>query len=443
MIAEIADWLWGYPLAIMLIGTHVFLTIRLRFVQRYVGKGIKLSVRRDGSDGDISPFSALMTALAATIGTGNIVGVATAIALGGPGAVFWMWLTGIIGIATKYAESLLSIFYRVKNVDGSYSGGPMYVIERGLRCKWLAVAFAVFTILASFGIGSSIQANSITSAVVSIGDFADDSHVVYIVAVILCSITASVLLGGVKGVVNVCRTLVPIMGVFYIVCCLLIMAFTFDKTDDSLLLILRSAFNPSAAGGAFVGTAWIYTMRYGVSRGLFSNESGMGSAPIIAASAKTKDPTRQAIISATGTFWDTVVICALTGLTIVNTGAWNCGAEGMEMTKKAFEHIPFVGGLFLCVALITFAFSTILGWFCYAEKCVEYLMIGSRFSMRKAIIVYRVFYIVTVGLGCILSLKTVWALGDIFNGLMAIPNLISLFLLSGTVALLTRKHLST
>jgi len=432
IISAIADFLWGWPLLIMLLGTHLFLTFRLAFIQRHIHKGIKMSVKpEEKSTGDISPFSALATSLAATIGTGNIVGVATAVSMGGPGAIFWMWITGIFGIATKYTESLLSVYYRVKNADGTYSGGPMYVIERGLHCKWLAVLFAAFTVLASFGIGSSIQANSLTAAL----NYGFGMSPLYCSIIVTIGVGA-VIIGGIKSISSVCKALVPFMGFFYIIGCVALLVLGHENLASSIGLIIDSAFNPSAAGGAFAGMSIIMTARYGVARGLFSNESGLGSAPIVAASAQTSTPVKQAMISATGTFWDTVVVCALTGLVIVNTGVWNNGGEGMSMTKEAFCQIPVVGGYFLCVALVTFTFSTILGWYLYAEKCVQYLF------GNKGILPYRVIYLITVFLGGILSLKLVWALGDIFNGLMALPNLVSLILLSGLAAWLTKKHKS-
>ncbi len=432
IISAIADFLWGWPLLIMLLGTHLFLTFRLAFIQRHIHKGIKMSVKpEEKNTGDISPFSALATSLAATIGTGNIVGVATAVSMGGPGAIFWMWITGIFGIATKYTESLLSVYYRVKNADGTYSGGPMYVIERGLHCKWLAVLFAAFTVLASFGIGSSIQANSLTAAL----NYGFGMSPLYCSIIVTIGVGA-VIIGGIKSISSVCKALVPFMGFFYIIGCVALLIIGHESLAPSIRLIIDSAFNPSAAGGAFAGMSIIMTARYGVARGLFSNESGLGSAPIVAASAQTSTPVKQAMISATGTFWDTVVVCALTGLVIVNTGVWNNGGEGMSMTKEAFSQIPVVGGYFLCVALVTFTFSTILGWYLYAEKCVQYLF------GNKGILPYRVIYLITVFLGGILSLKLVWALGDIFNGLMALPNLVSLILLSGLAAWLTKKHKS-
>lgn len=428
---DIAGFMWGWPLLVLLLGTHIFLTIRLKFIQRHIGKAIKLSVTKDEkSEGEISQFSALATALAATIGTGNIVGVATAVAIGGPGAVLWTWLTGVLGIATKYSEGLLAVKYRVKHADGSFSGGPMYALEYGLKKKWLAVLFAIFTAIASFGIGSSIQANSLTAALQS--SFGFDKYYIAIVVLIL---SAAVTLGGIKSISKVCNTLVPFMAIFYILGCLYILSVGYDTLWNTITTIVRTAFTGQAAIGGFVGSTIMMAARFGVARGLFSNESGMGSAPIVAAAAQTRNSVRQALVSSTGTFWDTVVVCALTGLVLVNTGAWTSGGKGMEITKLAFDSIPHVGGIFLCIALVTFTFSTIIGWSYYAEKAVEYLF------GRKAIIYYRVIYLATVYLGCILSLDLVWNLGDIFNGMMAIPNLIALLLLSGVVVKETRKYL--
>lgn len=431
--SDIAGFMWGWPLLVLLLGTHIFLTIRLKFIQKHIGKAIKLSITKDEkSEGEISQFSALATALAATIGTGNIVGVATAVAVGGPGAVLWTWLTGVLGIATKYSEGLLAVKYRVKHSDGSFSGGPMYALEHGLKKKWLAVLFAIFTAIASFGIGSSIQANSLTAALQN--SFGFDK---YYIAIVVLALSASVTLGGIKSISKVCNALVPFMAIFYIIGCVYILGIGFNTLGSTVVTIFTTAFTGQAAIGGFIGSTIMMAARFGVARGLFSNESGMGSAPIVAAAAQTRNPVRQALVSSTGTFWDTVVVCALTGLVLVNTGAWSAGGQGLQITKLAFDHIPHFGGLFLCIALVTFTFSTIIGWSYYAEKAVEYLL------GRKAIIYYRVLYLITVYLGCILSLEFVWNLGDIFNGLMAIPNLIALLLLSGVVVTETRKYLWT
>lgn len=429
-IHSASDLLWS-GLLFLLIGTHLFLTLRLLGIQRHIHRGIRLSISRDPQNtGDISPFAALATALAATIGTGNIVGVATAVTCGGPGAIFWMWITGVLGIATKYTEAVLSLFYRVRNADGSFSGGPMYVIQRGLHSKWLAALFAFFTILASFGIGSSVQSNSFTSA---LHEGFGIPHLWS--AIIVTILTAISILGGVRSISRICVILVPFMGLFYISACLFLLVSHYETLPESISLIFHSAFNPEAAGGAFIGISVMQVARYGIARGLFSNESGMGSAPIIAASAKSRNPVRQGLISASGTFWDTVVICAITGLVIVNTGAFRISGEGLQLTQYAFDLIPFVGSKVLCISLTTFTFSTILGWYFYAEKCATYLWGGC------AVLPYRICYVIATFLGGIFSLNLVWSLGDIFNGLMAIPNLISLLLLSGIAVRLTRIYL--
>jgi AGCS family alanine or glycine:cation symporter len=431
VVKQISDFMWGWPLLMMLLGTHLFLTIRLRFIQIYTPKAIKLSVTKDkGSEGEISQFSALVTSLAATIGTGNVVGVATAVALGGPGAVLWTWLTGVLGIATKYSEGVLAVKYRVKNEDGSFSGGPMYALEHGLKNKPLAILFAVFTAVASFGIGSSIQANSLTAAVQDTFGF-DKTYI----AVVVFVLSAAVILGDLKSIARVCNALVPFMAVFYISGCVYILSQGYSNLLDTLVLIVKSAFTGQAATGGFIGSTIMIAARSGVARGLFSNESGLGSAPIAAAAAQTRNPVRQGLVSSTGTFWDTVVICALTGLVLVNTGVWQSGAKGVAMSKLAFENIPQVGGLFLCIALVTFTFSTIIGWSYYGEKATEYIL------GRKAVLYYRLVYLITVLLGCLLSMDLVWNLGDIFNGLMAVPNLIALVLLSGVIVAETKKYL--
>lgn len=435
-IISFSDWLWGGFLIVILMVTHVFLTLRLGFIQRHLLKGIRLTISKEKKEkGDISPFSALMTALAATIGTGNIVGVATAVALGGPGAVLWMWFTGVFGIATKYAESLLSVHFRIKNADGSFSGGPMYVIERGLHCKWLAAIFSLLVIISSFGIGASVQSNSFSAALQeSIGS--ESAAFTWITATVLTLVVGVIILNGLKGVSRICKALVPLMGFLYVVGCIVLLVLNYQTLPSTLRLIITSAFDPEAAGGGFVGLSIVYVARYGVARGLFSNESGMGSAPIIAASAQTNNPVRQALVSATGTFWDTVVICALTGLVIVNSGQYaDSSLQGMQITKAAFRQIPFLGDQFICIALITFSFSTLLGWYIYAEKSAQYLF------GNKSILPYRICFLLSVFAGCIMSINVVWSLGDIFNGLMAIPNLISLLVLSPLIVKLTKKYI--
>ncbi len=431
LLGQIADFVWGPPLLILLVGTHLYLTVRLRFVQRYLWKAIKLSFSRDrDGDGDISHFGALTTALAATIGTGNIVGVATAVAAGGPGAVLWMWLTGVFGIATKYAEAVLAIKYRVKNAQGQFIGGPMYAIEFGMKQKWLAVLFALFTAISAFGIGNMVQANSISTMVQDTFSISP-----WVTGAILTIFTALVILGGIKSIARVCEWLVPFMALFYIAGCTILLVWKFDTLGDTVNLIISSAFTGQAAVGGFLGAGVRQALRYGVARGLFSNESGLGSAPIVAAAAQTSNPVRQALVSSTGTFWDTVVVCALTGLVVVNSGLWTEGLNGAALTKAAFGQMHLLGPVILAIALLTFVFSTILGWSYYGEKAAEYLF-GTRVIMP-----YRVLWVVAVGVGSVLSLKAVWTFADITNGMMAIPNLISLIALSGIIVAETKLHL--
>lgn len=426
--------LWGWPMIILLLGTHLFLTIRLRFPQRYIFKAIRLSVKRDpDATGDVSQFSSLATALAATIGTGNIVGVATAIALGGPGAVLWCWLTGVFGIATKYSESLLAVKYREQKPNGKIIGGPMYTLEKGLGWRWAGILFAIFTALASFGIGNTVQANAISTMA-----FETYGISPYITGAIVCLLTAAVILGGVKNIARVCSALVPFMALVYVLGCMYILCVNGDYLWPALKLIVTSAFDPQAAGGGFVGSSVMMAARYGIARGLFSNESGLGSAPIVAAAARTRNPVRQAMVSSTGTFWDTVVICAMTGLVIVSSvlAYPDISFEnGGVLTKMAFSKIPVVGTLLLTFGLLTFAFSTILGWSYYGERAVEYL------KGKKWMLVYRVIFILAVFAGSVMQLDVVWNIADCTNALMAIPNLVSLLLLSGVLIQDTRKYL--
>jgi AGCS family alanine or glycine:cation symporter len=434
IIGVVSDFLWGWPMIILLLGTHIFLTVRLRFPQRKIFTAIRLSVSRDkGADGDVSQFGALATALAATIGTGNIIGVATAVALGGPGAVLWCWLTGVFGIATKYSEGLLAIKYRVKMPDGTMLGGPMYALERGLKLKWLAVLFAIFTMCASLGIGASVQANAISTLCYETYGI----NPVW-VGLAIAFLAALVVIGGVKSIANVCGMLVPFMAAFYVLGCLYILSVNFHYLWPALKLICQAAFSPEAAGGGFVGGSVIMAARYGIARGLFSNESGLGSAPIVAAAAKTRNPVRQALVSSTGTFWDTVVICAITGLVIVSSVLAHPDisfTDGAALTKAAFSKIPVVGSPLLLVGLVTFAFTTILGWCYYGEMAVEYLK-GKRWTR-----IYRVIYIIVAFLGTVINLSMVWNLADCMNALMAIPNLISLLLLSGIIVRETKHYL--
>ena len=432
IFSDISNFLWGWPMIILLLGTHLFLTVRLRFPQRKILTAIKLSVKRDeGAKGDVSQFGALATALAATIGTGNIIGVTTAVALGGPGAVLWCWLTGVFGISTKYAEGLLAIKYRVKREDGSMLGGPMYALERGLGWKWMAVLFALFTAIAAFGIGNTVQANAIAT-------LTNETYGIspYITGAVLCLLAGAVIIGGVKSIARVCTMLVPFMAIFYVVGCIVILFMNSQYVWPAICLICEAAFTPEAAGGGFIGTTVMMAARFGIARGLFSNESGMGSAPIVAAAAQTRNPVRQALVSASGTFWDTVVICALTGIVIVSSILAFPDIDysnGAVLTKMAFSKIPYIGAPLLTIGLLTFAFSTILGWSYYGERAAEYL--GAKHSY------YRVLYIIALFIGSVVSLDIVWNIADCMNALMAIPNLLSLLFLSGVIVRETNKYL--
>lgn len=433
LLTAVADFVWGWPLIILLFGTHLFLTVRLRFVQRHVGLGIRLSVARDPSGrGDVSHFGALTTALAATIGTGNIYGVAGAVLVGGPGAVLWMWLTGVFGIATKYAEALLAVKYRIENVHGEMAGGPMYVLERALGMRWLGMLFAAFTALAAFGIGNMTQANAIAEMVA----VQAPAFPKWVVGLALAVATAAVILGGIRWIASVCEVLVPFMTLFYVAGCTVILAGEWDRLGEAIALIVTSAFTGQAAVGGFVGAGIREAMRFGIARGLFSNESGLGSAPIVAAAARTDNPVRQALVSATGTFWDTVIVCALTGLVVVTSGDWTtAGMTKATLCSTAFGRIGAFGTFILTGGLLTFVFSTILGWAYYGEKAVEYLL------GIDAVPVYRWLWVGAVFVGALAQIELVWTFADVMNGLMALPNLIALLALSGVVAAEGRRYL--
>ena len=431
LLGQVSDLVWGIPLLVLLFGTHIFLTIRLKFIQRFIGKAIKISFGRNKEgEGDISQFGAMTTALAATIGTGNIVGVATAVASGGPGAVLWMWLTGVFGIATKYSEALLSVKYRVTTKDGLMAGGPMYVLEKGMNNKFLAILFAAFTSVTAFGIGNMVQANSISHLVNETFQISP-----WITGVILTVLTAIVIIGGIKSIAKVCERLVPFMAIFYVLGCLIILILNVSSIPATIKLIFESAFTGHAMLGGFVGAGVKEAIRFGISRGLFSNESGLGSAPIVAAAAQTKNPVRQALVSSTGTFWDTVIVCALTGIVIVNSNEWINGLNGASLTKAAFSDLPIIGPIILTVGLLTFVFSTILGWSYYGEKAAEYLF-GTKITKP-----YRWIWVGFVMIGSVLSLKAVWSFADITNALMAIPNLISLIFLNKIIVKETDEYL--
>lgn len=444
------DFLWGWFMIILLLGTHIFLTIRTKFVQRKTFKAIKLSVTKDpDSDGDISPFQALATALASTIGTGNIIGVGTAIALGGPGAVLWCWLTGVFGIATKYSESLIGVKYRVKTSDGRMLGGAMYALERGFKFKTLgkilAVLFALFALLASFGIGSGVQVNAISNIMNNTFDlgtvnlFGQDASVIsIIVGVLVAAITAVVIFGGIKSISRVCELLVPFMAVFYVLGCLIILGMNFDVLGKTFEMIFQDAFSLKSVAGGFLGSSLMLAARYGIARGLFSNESGMGSAPIVASAAQTRNPVRQAMISSTGTFWDTVVVCLMTGLVLVSSIIKNPAidvSDGGDLTYKAFQQIPVIGTPILVIGIAAFAYSTILGWSYYGERCVEYLF------GRCGMIPYKLIFVFILLIGPVIKLDLVWTMADIFNALMSIPNLIAVVMLSPVVVKETNYYL--
>lgn len=440
--SQLVTWMdgkvWGWGMILLLLGTHLFMTVRTGFIQRKtITKGIKLSVSKEpDADGEVSQFGALATALASTIGTGNIIGVGTAVALGGPGAVLWCWLTGVFGIATKYSESLIAVKYRVKTEDGRMQGGAMYALERGLHMRWLGLIFAVFAGFASFGIGCATQVNAIATVC------NENLHInKAVVGIIIGVLTAVVIFGGIKSIARVCERLVPFMALFYVLGCIVILGINYDYIIPAITTICRLAFQPGAAAGGLVGSGIMLAMRYGVARGLFSNESGMGSAPIAAAAAQTRNPVRQALVSSTGTFWDTVVVCLMTGLVLVSTIMKNPAinaneiTDGGVLTSLAFDQIPIIGPLILVVGIISFAFSTILGWAYYGERCVEY------FAGKKGLIPYRVLYVAVAVIAPVVALDVVWDIADILNALMAIPNLIAVLLLSPVIVKETKKYL--
>ena len=430
ILNQVGGYVWGPILLVLLVGTGLYLTIRMGALQfSMLPYALKLAFSRkqdDKSPGDISQFQALMTALAATIGTGNIAGVATAVVLGGPGAIFWMWASALVGMATKYAEGLLAIKYRFKDKNGEMSGGPMHYIERGLNMKWLAMSFAFFGMIAALGTGCSVQSNSVAHA------FNDTFGVPnWITGTILSLLTALVVLGGIKKIARAASIIVPVMAVLYILGGLLIILSNLDKLLPALNLIFTDAFTGAAVAGGAIGTV----IRYGVARGVFSNEAGLGTAPIAAAAAKTDVPVKQALVSMTGTFIDTIVVCSITGIALVMGGLYTQGTTGAALTSQTFDALlPGPGGWIVTIGLIFFAYSTILGWSFYGEKCAQYLM-GDR-----AVTPYRMIFIGFVMLGTVASLELVWAVSDVFNGLMAFPNLIGIVLLSGVVIKETKEY---
>ena len=433
--AAASGYVWGVPLLILLVGTGILLTVRLRGIQvTMLGHALRetFARSRENEMGDISHFKALMIALAATIGTGNIIGVATAISVGGPGALFWMWVTAAVGMATKYGEGVLAVKYRVVDENGEMAGGPMYYLERGLGQKWLGVLFALFGAIASFGIGNMVQANAVS------GNLKEALGIdPLLTGVVLAVCTAAVIIGGVKKIGNVAAVMVPVMAVVYVCGCLAILVRFAGEVPAAFALVFSDAFTGTAATGGFVGATVMLAIQKGVSRGVFSNESGLGSAPIAAAAAKTNEPCQQALVSMTGTFIDTIIVCTMTGMVLIVTGAWNSGAEVAALTKSAFDiGLPGnAGGFIVSFGIIFFAYSTILGWAYYGEKCMEYL------AGVRAVLPYRLVYSACVAVGATVKLDLVWNFADVMNGLMAIPNLIGLVGLSGVIVAETNRFL--
>ncbi|WP_338885224.1 MULTISPECIES: alanine/glycine:cation symporter family protein [Xenorhabdus] len=434
-LAALNGVVWGVPMLIGLLGIGIFMQIRLSFLPiRKLGTGFKLLFQKNEQrgEGQISPFNALMTALSATIGTGNIAGVATAIVMGGPGAMFWMWMTALVGMATKYSEAVLAVRFRETDKNGNYVGGPMYYIKNGLGKKWvwLGTLFAFFGSIAGFGIGNTVQANSVADVLQS--NFGIEKT---ITAGILVVLVGAVLIGGIKRISDVAGKLVPIMTVGYFGAGIVVLALNLTAIPDAFVLIVKSAFTPVAAQGGFAGAAVWAAIRFGIARGVFSNEAGMGSAPIAHAAAKTQNPIRQGLIAMLGTFIDTIVVCSVTGLTIVITGGWLTGQTGATLTAASFSTVIPGGNYIVAVALAIFAFTTILGWSFYGEKCIQYLL------GPKAIVPFRIVWIIALPIGATQSLTFVWLLADTLNAMMAIPNLIAIAFLSPVVYRLTKDHI--
>jgi AGCS family alanine or glycine:cation symporter len=430
-ISQASGFVWGIPMLVLLVGTGLFLTIRLKGMQFWaLGHAIKLIFHKEKSaKGDISHFQALMTALAATVGIGNIVGVATAITFGGPGAVFWMWITGLVGMATKYSEAILAVKYRQKGKNG-YKGGPMYYLAEGLKMPKLAFAFALFTVVASFGIGNMTQSNAVANAMSS-----QFNTPTWVTGIILLTITSFVIIGGIKSIGKTTSFLIPFMIIAYVLTSLIIIITNYDKVGNAFYLIFYHAFNPIAAGGGFAGAAVAAAIRYGIARGVFSNESGLGSAPIAAAAAKTNDPVKQALVSMTQTFIDTLVVCTMTAVIILMAPVWTTGGSAGELTLKSFQFfLGDFGSIIIVIATILFGYSTILGWSYYGERAFEYIF-GD-----KSIKLYRIVFVSFIVVGAMTELKLVWNFSDLANGLMAIPNLIALLLLSKVVSEETNRY---
>ncbi|MBE5039454.1 alanine/glycine:cation symporter family protein [Ructibacterium gallinarum] len=455
VVLKINDIVWGLPLILFILAVGIYLTVRLGVLQiRHLPRALKFMVKNEeGGDGEVTSFGALCTALSATIGTGNIVGVATAVCAGGPGALFWMWIAAFFGMATKYAEGVLAIKYRNVDEKGHVLGGPFYYIEKGMgtKWKWMAKLFAFFGVCVGlFSIGTFTQINGITSAVKNFFDPNDMymvtifgkaySWYVVVAGLLLTVCVALVIIGGLKRIASVTQVIVPFMAITYVVFCLLLLAMNYRQIPSAVIQVVKGAFDPAAVTGGIVGSMMV-AMQKGIARGIFSNESGLGSAPIAAAAAKTKEPVRQGLVSMTGTFIDTIIICTMTGLSIVLTGAWKIqGLEGVAVTTAAFQQgLPFspqIASLILMLCLVFFAFTTILGWDYYSERCLEYLTEGS----RRAVSVYRWIYLLAILIGPYMTVSLVWNIADVFNGLMAFPNLIALTALSGVVIKETRNY---
>ena len=437
LVTAINDVVWGPPMLVLILGTGLFLQLRLKLMPvTAIGAGFAMvwRGRKPAADavGEISPYAALMTALAATVGTGNIAGVATAIAVGGPGALFWMWVTALVGMATKYAEVLLAVHYRETDANGEQVGGPMYAIKNGLgrHWRWLGAAFAVFGGLAGFGIGNMVQSNSIAGAMQESFGIAP-----WVSGVVMTGLTGFVLLGGIKRIGAVAEKLVPFMCVGYVAASIMVLAMFADRLPDAFALIFNHAFSPAAATGGFAGAAIMMAMRYGVARGIFSNEAGLGTAGIAQAAGRSNSPVESGLVGMMGTFIDTLIVCTMTGLVLIVTGAWSSGLKGAALSSSAFATaFPGFGGAFLAIALAVFAYTTILGWAYYGEKCWEYL-VGA--SVEKP---YRVAWTLFVLVGALMQLDFVWLVADTLNAFMAIPNLIALVLLSPVVAKLTQDY---
>jgi AGCS family alanine or glycine:cation symporter len=423
LLNRLNDFLWGFPLLILLMGTHIYFTVRLRFPQRNLLYALRLSLgKADNTGQNLSPFSALATTLAATLGTGNIIGVSTAVALGGPGAIFWCWITGVLGMATAYSECYLSVLFRSRNSDGNYVGGPMYVLKNGLHNKYLGGIYALCTLIAAFSAGCTTQANSFTQAAEA--SFHLSPH---LTGVVLALLTGTVILGGVKSIANICERMVPAISFVYLFGCLLLLILYHNVLPSACLLILRDAFSFRSAAGGAAGAVIQHALRYGIARGLFTNEAGIGTSSIAAAASHTEDPRIQAYVSMTAVFWDTVVMCLVTGLVIISNMLYDPSSVAdvpeTGLTAAAFAHLPYVGDAFLTVSLGAFAVTTLIGWSYFGEKATEYL------AGNKGIPLYKFLYIIMIYLGAIIPMQLVWESTDLINALMVLPNVLALFCL--------------